>query len=281
MRVTFSYVQELEARLIQMEHIFGQIAPAIDIDSLPASAKALFAGSSTGSGTAGNAEASSSTTASAYSAPRNAGSHSPPQSGSSPQVKVEEDEVESSGQLALDEHGHMRWIGRSSTMTLIQNFKALTTSPLNRVSPMEEDPRAPGPSVNKLYFPASVFFGKVHALPGPEEVEYPERDLADKLVRHLLSPHAFLFLVNDLYQVDAYFSRFHFLMPVIDKPSFMRQYATLMDNTHDINMARTHTAFISLVFAVFACSARLVDDPRLEAEDRLDDGGMGMVYYER
>ncbi|KII95791.1 hypothetical protein PLICRDRAFT_34739 [Plicaturopsis crispa FD-325 SS-3] len=256
------YVQELEARLIQMEHIFGQIAPAIDIDSLPASAKALFAGSSTGSGTAGNAEASSSITASAYSAPRNAGSHSPPQSGSSPQVKVEEDEVESSGQLALDEHGHMRWIGRSSTMTLIQNFKALTTSPLNRVSPMEEDPRAPGPSVNKLYFPASVFFGKVHALPGPEEVEYPERDLADKLV-------------------DAYFSRFHFLMPVIDKPSFMRQYATLMDNTHDINMARTHTAFISLVFAVFACSARLVDDPRLEAEDRLDDGGMGMVYYER
>jgi len=47
---------------------------------------------------------------------------------------------------------------------------------------MEEDPHAPGPSVNKLYFPASVFFGKVQALPGPEEVEYPERDLADKLV---------------------------------------------------------------------------------------------------
>lgn len=47
---------------------------------------------------------------------------------------------------------------------------------------MDEDPHAPGPSVNKLYFPASVFFGKVQALPGPEEVEYPERDLADKLV---------------------------------------------------------------------------------------------------
>lgn len=48
---------------------------------------------------------------------------------------------------------------------------------------MEEDPLAPGPSVNKLYFPASVFFGKIHALPGPEEVEYPDRDLADQLVR--------------------------------------------------------------------------------------------------
>lgn len=52
---------------------------------------------------------------------------------------------------------------------------------------MEEDPHAPGPSVNKLYFPAAVFFGKVRALPGPEEVEYPERDLADKLVSSHLS----------------------------------------------------------------------------------------------
>ena len=105
-------------------------------------------------------------------------------------IKIEDDVSEQFGQLALDEHGGMRWIGGSSTMSLIQSFRALTTSPLNRVSPMEEDPRAPGPSVNKLYFPASVFFGKVHALPGPEEAEYPERDLADKLVSGL--PATFL-----------------------------------------------------------------------------------------
>lgn len=98
-------------------------------------------------------------------------------------IKVEDDVSEQFGQLALDEHGGMRWIGGSSTMSLIQSFRALTTSPLHRVSPMEEDPRAPGPSVNKLYFPASVFFGKVHALPGAEEAEFPDRDLADKLVR--------------------------------------------------------------------------------------------------
>jgi hypothetical protein len=97
-------------------------------------------------------------------------------------IKVEDDVSESFGQLALDEHGHMRWIGGSSTMSLIQSFRTLTTSPLHRVSPAEEDPRAPGPSVNKLYFPASVFFGKVHALPGAEEVEYPDEDLCDKLV---------------------------------------------------------------------------------------------------
>lgn len=101
------------------------------------------------------------------------------------QVKTEDDVSESFGQLALDEHGQMRWIGGSSTMSLIQSFRTLTTSPLHRVSPMEEDPLGPGPSVNKLYFPASVFFGKVRVLPGPEEVEWPERDLSDKLVRIL------------------------------------------------------------------------------------------------
>lgn len=70
-------------------------------------------------------------------------------------------------------------------------------------------------------------------------------------------------------------------MPVIDKPSFIRQYTNLMDNLHDPGLARAETAFISLVFAVFACSARLVEDPRLSTGESLDDGGMGMVYYER
>lgn len=69
-------------------------------------------------------------------------------------------------------------------------------------------------------------------------------------------------------------------MPVLDKPTFMRQYEYLMDRTNDFEVARNETAFISLVFAVFACAAQLVDDPRLKGE-RPDDGGMGMLYYER
>ena len=93
-----------------------------------------------------------------------------------------DDVSEAFGQLALDERGHLRWLGGSSTMSLVQSFRALTTSPLNRVSPMDDDPKSPIPSANKLYFPDSVYFGKVRALPGPEEVEYPPRDLADKLV---------------------------------------------------------------------------------------------------
>ncbi|KAJ7699858.1 hypothetical protein B0H17DRAFT_925714 [Mycena rosella] len=238
-----------------MESLFSQIAPVLDqIGPLPnGAAIAEFAA-------AAPAPSGSDATTTVV-LPRSV----PPKDRASPiPIKAEEDDdvSESFGQLALDEYGHMRWIGGSSTMSLIQSFKALTSSPLHRISPMEEDPLAPGPSVNKLYFPASVFFGKVHALPGPEEVEYPPRDLADKLV-------------------NAYFSRFHFLNPVIDKPSFLRKYSQLMDNTADPLFARSEAAFISLVFAVFACSARLVEDARLSISESLDDGGMGMVYYER
>ncbi|PBL02271.1 hypothetical protein ARMGADRAFT_1005684 [Armillaria gallica] len=251
------YVQELEARLLHMESLFKQVAPVLE---------------QIGTSTNGAAPSPSDTTTSApvldpsktAAAAAILRSIAPVQRQPEPTspVKIEDDVSESFGQLALDEYGHMRWMGGSSSMSLIQSFRALTTSPLHRISPAEEDPQAPGPSINKLYFPASVFFGKVHALPGPEEVEYPERDLADKLV-------------------NAYFARLHFLMPVIDKPSFLLQYTNVMNNIHDRNLARSQTAFISLIFAVFACAACLVQDPRLSTSERPDDGGMGMVYYER
>jgi hypothetical protein len=160
-----------------MESLFTQITPVLEqlghsIDGVnPAGTSSAIPGTSSSS-----------------SIPQTMTTQAVSPAGSSPSpvtpIKVEDDVSESFGQLALDEHGHMRWIGGSSTMSLIQSFRALTTSPLHRISPMEDDPRAPGPSANKLYFPASVFFGKVHALPGPEEAEFPERDLADKLVRH-------------------------------------------------------------------------------------------------
>lgn len=169
-------MQELEARLLHMESLFSQIAPVLEQIG------------TTGSTT----NTSSATLPPEIAAPASEILRSIASRDTAPQsaipVKVEDDDVsESLGQLALDEYGHMRWIGGSSTMSLIQSFKALTTSPLHRISPAEEDPLAPAPSANKLYFPASVFFGKVRALPGPEEVEYPERDLADKLVLFFLN----------------------------------------------------------------------------------------------
>ncbi|OBZ76527.1 Transcriptional activator protein acu-15 [Grifola frondosa] len=256
------YVQELEARLLHMESLFHQVAPileqvgqatGLDLTNLTSPASAGAPGSVP--------NVLQSVLPKIKEAAGQDNGSVPYMNGAAP-IKVEDDISDSFGQLALDEHGHMHWIGGSSTMSLIQSFRAMTSSPLHRVSPMEEDPLAPGPSVNKLYFPASVFFGKVRALPSPEEVEYPDRDLADKMV-------------------DAYFARFHFLMPIIDKPSFMRQYTFLMDHRNDSTLAKKQTAFIALVCAVFAVAARLVDDPRLSKADNLDDAGMGMVYYER
>ncbi|THH33707.1 hypothetical protein EUX98_g391 [Antrodiella citrinella] len=257
------YVQELEARLLHMETLFQQVTPileqvgqasGLDISQLAAAAAA--------SGSASPMEGSQQLLATTPNNLPAVLTDDGMDTEADRPIKVEDDVSDAFGQLALDEHGHMRWIGGSSTMSLIQSFRTLTTSPLHRVSPMDEDPLAPGPSANKLYFPASVFFGKVRALPLPEEVEYPERDLADKMV-------------------DAYFSRFHFLMPVIDKPSFMRQYAHIMDNTNDTHLVRSQTPFIALICAVFACGSKLVDDPRLSRGENLDDAGMGMVYYER
>lgn len=158
-----------------MESLFTQITPVLE--QLGPLANGAVPSSSTAPSTSGNIDKPAIALRSL--APKVQQSPEP----STPTTIQPEDEVsESFGQLALDEYGHMRWIGGSSTMSLIQSFKSLTSSPLHRISPMEEDPHAPGPSVNKLYFPAAVFFGQVRALPGPEEVEYPERDLADKLV---------------------------------------------------------------------------------------------------
>lgn len=174
-----SYVQELEARLLHMESLFTQITPVLE--QLGPLANNAVPSSSTVPSTPGTANKPAPVAAVPFRslAPKVQQSPEP----STPTAMQLEDEVsESFGQLALDEYGHMRWIGGSSTMSLIQSFKSLTSSPLHRISPMEEDPHAPGPSVNKLYFPAAVFFGQVRALPGPEEVEYPARDLADKLV---------------------------------------------------------------------------------------------------
>ncbi|KAG6890946.1 hypothetical protein C0995_000903 [Termitomyces sp. Mi166 len=241
--------KELEARLLHMESLFTQIA-----EKLGPAANGALQGALNGTIAPGSEQ-----TNSALSAIREIVPQQDPSPEPSTLIKSEDDVSESLGQLALDEYGAMRWIGGSSTMSLIQSFRALTSSPLRRISPMEEDPHAPGPSVNKIYFPASVFFGRVQVLPGPEEVEFPERDLADKLI-------------------TAYFARFHFLMPVLDKPSFLHQYNLIMDNLKDHILIRSQAAFLSVLFAVFSCAAHLVQDSRLTAGQSTDDGGMGMAW---
>ncbi|KAH9943098.1 fungal-specific transcription factor domain-containing protein [Epithele typhae] len=265
------YVQELEARLLQLETLFQQTAPileqigqatGLDLNALASAISANEGGTVPPTETLQGFLPRISESEILSNGIGSRSSSGQGSEGDDVAVKIEDDVFDAFGQLALDEHGHLHWIGKSSTMTLIQRLRDATTSPLHRVSPMEEDPLAPGPSVNKLYFPASVYFGKVRALPNPEEVEFPERDLADKLV-------------------EAYFARFHFLMPVLDKPDFMRRYRFLMDHQGDFQFIRTHAPFVALVCAVFAVASRFVDDPRLTMSDIADEAGMGMVYHER
>ena len=78
--------------------------------------------------------------------------------------------------------------------------------------------------------------------------------------------------------MQAYFDKFHFLLPVIDKLSFLQRYRRLMDN----HGAGERGGFVAVVFAVFACAARFLDDPRIRAEGVGKDGrGTAMIFYER
>lgn len=258
------YVQELETRLLHMETLFNQVTPILEQLGQSEKTSAPSSSSQTPASISPSSAALIQQVLPQMQEMQGIAPSTPPESKRT--VKFEDEPTESVSeafeQLALDEHGHFRWIGNSSTMSLIQSFRALTASPLHRVSPMDDnDPRSSVPTANKLYFPASVFFGQIHALPGVEDVEYPARDLADGLV-------------------EAYFSRFHFLLPVLDKPSFLKQYHLLMDNTNDPRAVGIDTAFVAQTFSVFSVAARFLDDPRLST-GKADEGGMGMMYYER
>lgn len=164
-------------------------------------------------------------------------------------------------------------------MSLIEAFRNFSasednSSPSPPASAATATPTPNPPSANLLYFPSSLRFGKVRALPGPDEVEYPPPDLAEKLV-------------------NAYFTQFHHTLPVLDSIAFKAKYKRLMEGRRAAEHSGTtpepptksEAGFISVVFAVYAVAARFVDDERLKTDDREDhaedSGGMGMVYYER
>lgn len=78
--------------------------------------------------------------------------------------------------------------------------------------------------------------------------------------------------------MQAYFDKFHFLLPVIDKLDFLQRYRRLMDNRG----AGEPAGFVAVVFATFACAARFVNDPRIRTEGVGKDGrGTAMIFYER
>jgi hypothetical protein len=64
-------------------------------------------------------------------------------------------------------------------MTLIETFRNETAN-AEELGATPSSDQSDGP--NMLYFPTGLGFGKLRALPSADDVEFPERDLADKLV---------------------------------------------------------------------------------------------------
>ncbi|KAF8312877.1 hypothetical protein DL93DRAFT_2042574, partial [Clavulina sp. PMI_390] len=246
------YVQELEARLIQMQGLLTQVGSGSDTATTAASSSTTT--SATGLAKPGPPPATQSGARSATAAPTTA------------DLQHDTREPELFGQLALDHNGHLRWIGGSSAMTLVDAFRNITkqstrpasfpgatTSILGAASQSNSNAR-------NLYFPP-ILRSDVRALPGPEQAEFPPRDLADKLVA-------------------AYFTHFHHTLPVVDSTAFLSQYRRLMDERRIASPSEI--GFAIVVFSVFACAARFVNDPRLAPEDpEHPEGGMAAIYYER
>ncbi|KZS97989.1 hypothetical protein SISNIDRAFT_481858 [Sistotremastrum niveocremeum HHB9708] len=233
------YVQELEHRLMQLEGMLSQVAPDATngTNGIKSSSQSpSMANTSRPAGSPPHPRVKTSPTTSSHTSP-----------GRDPDnVKHEDGEysgvTEQFGQLALDEHGHSRWLGGSSTMSLVRTFHAITNPPMDRYSPAspESDPHGiiTPPSVASLYFPSTSIYGKVW--------------------------------------VEAYFAKFHFLLPVLDKPSFLRDYHKLMEE----HGANSDPAFVSCVFAVFAIGMRLIDDPKANEQEEMDSE-LGMQLYHK
>lgn len=70
---------------------------------------------------------------------------------------------------------------------------------------------------------------------------------------------------------------------MLDSPTFIERYQQHMDEAVHHTPTPACAGFISLIFAIFACGSRFIDDERLniDAKGAKSDEGMGMVYYER
>jgi len=178
-----SYVQELEARLTQMEGLLTQVGaganrpdttsgvpPPPHKQQQPATSVSQPAGTSQQRPASNGISANKETTSYLV----------------DPTVKQQPPEPDHFGQLAMDHNGHLRWIGGSSAMTLVDAFRNISNRSAKSSDSMQErcNRAEAKAAAHNLYFPP-ILRSDVRALPGPEQAEFPPRDLADKLVRSI------------------------------------------------------------------------------------------------
>lgn len=171
--IPLSYVQELEARLVQMEGLLTQVGstpPATDLPLNPPSQ------------THQQHQQSPPPLPSSNSAPAQQQPAAPvltpdtevtPAYVVDPNVKQEPADPDQFGQLAMDPNGHLRWIGGSSAMTLVDAFRNISNRSSRHNSADARGSRLDiTPTAHNLYFPP-IIRSDVRALPGPEQAEFP------------------------------------------------------------------------------------------------------------
>lgn len=181
------YVQELENRVMRLEAVLTQVAPQLNLANLPAESITLPPQQSPQQQQVPPPQTFPSTgmpgqypTAPTY--VNGTATHNgtngipgplPPRTGlpstqgsNGPRPRIDRGDTsdefvaEQMGTLALDDHGHLRWIGGSSTMSLIEAFRNFSSSEdRDAPSPPSTNGATPTPnppSANLLYFPSSL-----------------------------------------------------------------------------------------------------------------------------
>lgn len=138
---------------------------------------------------------------------------------------------------------NLRYIGPSATVTLVLDAHSALDGSARHNSSSDF-----GATANLGWITSSLGVNLSKVLPSVESVTFPDRDLSDTLVR-------------------AYFDSIHPLFPVLDEREFNLRYAEMFNqalrNGESESAPKADPLFVASLFAVFACSSRIVQDPRV------------------
>lgn len=144
-----------------------------------------------------------------------------------------EDEDEESSRFLTDEHGNYRWIGASSALSLMDQFSGDVRDLPSRVKygnihEGHEGGEEESPPESHPYFAPVAGAGVIRAIPGVDQVTFPPRAEAEKMV-------------------DAFFAEVHPVLPVLLEHDFRRRFKHLMNKVEagDFSNIRAGVSFSS------------------------------------
>ncbi|EIW84600.1 hypothetical protein CONPUDRAFT_163679 [Coniophora puteana RWD-64-598 SS2] len=251
-RISREYVESLEKRLEQMERLFSQFCPDVNIAEL-----LLKEGDNNDAPTRHDASHSSSSALASHMLYRSptlgSGNQTPtPEEPVSSDEEVDKFELklsESIRKMTIDPTRH-RFFGKSSGITLIQQALDL------------KNEHTGDQAENML----DIFYRDV-----PKSIDTPQRHTQGKN-REAAS---YTFPEPDLCRtlVDLYFTHNNLIAPVLHRPTFERKYAS--------GLHLRDTAFGAVVLLVCAVAAPGCDDPRVLPPGSPIEYSAGWQYFEQ